>query len=564
MSGRRGPELAVAATTGVVLPLIVALIAIPLAIVFWRAIAGGPSLFLDVLATPSSRAAMRNSIVVAGGAAALALGMGAPLAAALARLHLRGGRALATLLVLPLAVPSYVWAMAWIALAAPRSGWLNRAAIALGATSAPFDVFGLGGIIFVEGLALFPLVLLPTRAALLNADPSLEEAARISGAGPLRAFATGSLPMAAPAAASGASLAFLASLSSFGVPYLLGVATEKPALVATTRIYQALSLGSAADVRAALALCLVLLALAGGASLLAARLGRSVPVPAGKGRKVALLDAPRLSSFATVLAWTVTAAAVLLPVGAVLLAALTKRFGDAPGPGNLTLDQFRSVLGKADVRTALANSAVLAAGAALAVVAIGAALAFVRRARPRAWARALLRFSEIPFAVPGTVLALALLLAFSQQIRFILLGRIAFVFVPMGTLWILGIAYVVKYLAFGARSADDAFRAIDPSLEEAARICGAGPGRAFLHATLPLARPQLVAAFVLAFLPAATELTMSVLLAGPSSQVLGTVLFELASYADPPSAAVLACVVLLLAAATDVVLRRLLRVERAP
>ena len=140
--------------------------------------------------------------------------------------------------------------------------------------------------------------------------------------------------------------------------------------------------------------------------------------------------------------------------------------------------------------------------------------------------------------------------------RVILLDRATVTFEVMGTLWILGIAYSVKYLAFGARASDDAFRAIDPALEEAARISGAGPGRAFLDVALPLARPALIAAWILAFLPAATELTMSVLLVGPKTQVLGTVLFELASYADPPSAAVLACVVLVIAAGADILLRR--------
>lgn len=544
---RRATFAVFAAVPGLLVALFIAL---PLGLLFARSFAQGPMIFLDVVRNPSSRGALRNSLVVASGVALFALLLGAPLGAALARLRVAGARALGTLLVLPLAAPSYVWAMAWIALAAPRAGYLNRA---LG--HAVFNVYGLGGIVFVEGLALFPLVLLPTRAALQSADPSLEEAARIGGAGPLRAFFTGSLPLALPSALSGALLAFLASLSSFGVPYLLGVATERPALVATTRIYQALALGDGREVSSAIALCLVLLLFAAGAQLLASRVRRSRPLGAGKGRRIAPLEAPALARAAGLFCWSAAAVSVLLPVASIVLSALTLRFGEPPGPGNLTLAQFRDVLGKRDVREALMHSFWLALCAALCVVVLGVALAFLRR-RTRAGAL-LLRLAEAPFAVPGSVLALALLIAFAQELRLVAFERVTLVFQLSGTLWMLGVAYTVKYLAFGARSADDAFRALDPALEEAARISGAGPVRAFADVALPLARPALLAAFILAFLPAATELTMSVLLAGPRTQVLGTVLFELASYADPPSAAVLACLVLALAASADLTLRRL-------
>lgn len=531
-------------------------IALPLALLFARSVSAGPGAYAEVLA-PGARRALWNTLVVGSGSALIALLAGAPLAAALSRLRLRGARALGVILVLPLAAPPYVWAMAWIALAAPRAGWINRLA------ARPLvDVYGEAGIVWVMGLALYPLVLLPTRAALESADASLEEAARISGAGPLRAFLTGSLPVAWPAAAFGTLLAFLGAISAFGVPYLLGISTSHPVLVVTTRIYQAYSLGSEADKRSAIALSAVLLLIAAVASWIASRLAKTRAVQAGKGRRAAPLDAPRAELAASALAWLFAAVAVLLPAGATVLAALTRRFGDPPGPGNLTIAQFGTVLGRSGVELALLHSGVLALFSASAIVALGISLAWMklrlsRRSAAVSW------IAEAPYAIPGSVLAIALLLAFSQTVRVIFLGRLTLVFEVMGTLWVLGIAYVVKYLAFGVRGAEEAVKAIDPSLEEAARISGAGPGRAFVDVVLPLARPALIAAWILAFLPAATELTMSVLLAGPRSQVLGTVLFDLASYADPPSAAVLACVVLALVVAAQVALGRLASGARA-
>ncbi|HVO29151.1 MAG TPA: ABC transporter permease subunit, partial [bacterium] len=272
-------RLAVAA---VVIALLAVFVALPLVLVAGKAVASPDA--WDAALSGVNRAALENSLLLGIGAAALALFVGAPLGAALARLDLKGAGVLQTLLVLPLAAPSYVWAMAWIALAAPKAGWLNQLA---GGTW--IDIYGLHGIVWVEGLALFPLVLLPTRAALESADPSLEEAARVGGAGALRAFLTGSAPLAAPAAASGALLAFLAAISSFGVPYLLGVATAHPALVATTRIYQAQAMGAERDLRGAVALCLILLLFAAAAATLAARAAKSRAVQAGKGRRISKL-----------------------------------------------------------------------------------------------------------------------------------------------------------------------------------------------------------------------------------------------------------------------------------
>ena len=539
-------------------PPLLVFVALPMAVLLGKSLVDGPGVYLDAIRSPSNRAALTNTLVAGCGAALLALGVGAPLGAALARLDVRGRKLLGTLLVLPLAAPPYVWAMAWIALASPRAGWLNKLALAWGLPSPLADIYGMPGIVWVLGLSLYPFVLLPTRAALESADPSLEEAARIGGAGPLRAFVTGSLPVAAPAIAAGTLTAFLGSISAFGVPYLLGVATERPVLVATTRIYQAMALGADADVRSAIALCVLLLLLAFAATFAAER-AASARALSSKGRRPRPLDAPGLTRVATAATWAFAGLAVLLPMAATLLSALTKRFGDPPLPGNLTFSQFADVLGKSDTRAALMHSAWLATASATVIVTVGLSVAFLRRRGrgSRVLSGTLARMAELPYAVPGSVLALALLLTFSQEIRFILFERVTLAVQFLGTLWILLVAYVVKYMAFGVRSADNAVRSVDPSLEEAARISGAGPGRAFFDVSLPLARPALLAAWILAFLPAATELTMSVLLSGPRSQVLGTVLFELSSYADPPSAAVLACVCLALVVAADVLLRRL-------
>ncbi|TNV55000.1 ABC transporter permease subunit, partial [Corallococcus exiguus] len=187
------------------------------------------------------------------------------------------------------------------------------------------------------------------------------------------------------------------------------------------------------------------------------------------------------------------------------------------------------------------------------VVGLGLAGALLRRAFRRGGA-AVEAMAVWPFAVPGTVLALALLVAFSRDWRLVVLDRVAFVLALAHTPWLMLVGYVGKYLALGERNSSEALAQVDPSLAEAARVGGAGPVRAFVDATLPLLRPALVVAFVLAFLACATEITLSVLLVPAGSEVLGTLLFELQSYADPAAAAVLACAFVVLVVAGQAVL----------
>jgi iron(III) transport system permease protein len=246
---------------------------------------------------------------------------------------------------------------------------------------------------------------------------------------------------------------------------------------------------------------------------------------------------------------------VLLPLGAILLTSLQRSFGAELAWEGLTLAHWSGVLLESRTLRATARSLLLAAGAGLLVCVLGLAGAVLRRGFRRLGA-GVEALALWPYAVPGTVLALALLVAFSRDLRFILLDRVAFVLALAHTPWLLLIAYAAKYLALGSRNSAEALAQVDPSLAEAARVSGAGPLRAFIDAPLPLLRPALTVAFVLAFLACATEITMSVLLVPAGSEVLGTLLFDLQSYADPAAAAVLACafVVLVLLGQTLLVL----------
>ncbi|NOJ94599.1 iron ABC transporter permease [Corallococcus coralloides] len=494
--------------------------------------------------------ALVNTLGISLAATAWALCLGAPLALLLFRTDLPLRGAFTVLFTLPSAIPAFIWGMGWLSLASPRAGYLNRM---LGADV--FDLYGAAGIAFVEGLSGLPLVLLAGAAALRRVDPALEEAARICGASPLRAVMSTTVPLVMPALLSGAVMVFLMAASSFGVPYLLGVSASPPTRVLTTRIYELVLLGSEEGLPRASVLASFLLLVTPLALGLTWVLGRSgrVRLSAGKGvsPRVLALGAWRTVALAGV--GLVGGVLVVLPLAAILLTSLQRSFGAALSWDTLTLSHWSGVLWDARTLRATGRSVLLAAGAGLLVVGLGLSAALLRRAFRRGGA-GVEAMAVWPFAVPGTVLALALLVAFSRDWRLVVLDRFAFVLALAHTPWLMLVGYAGKYLALGERNSSEALAQVDPSLAEAARVGGAGPVRAFVDATLPLLRPALTVAFVLAFLACATEITLSVLLVPAGSEVLGTLLFELQSYADPAAAAVLACAFVALVVAGQAVL----------
>ncbi len=487
---------------------------------------------LDAITTAEARRALTGTLLTSTGSAVFAFVLGLPLAVLLVRTDLPARRALRAIFTLPTALPPFIFGMGWVALANPKAGLLN---LALG--EGTLDIYGAGGIAFVLGACGLPLVVLAAGASLERVDASLEEAARLCGAGPLRTLANVSLPLALPAALSGAALVFLFSASAFGVPYLLGVTASPPTTTLTTHVYGLVLMGNG-GLASAGAIALVLLALASivlFASRFAARAGR-VRLSSGKGIRLRplALGAWRwpLGAFAIAVALVLIA----LPLGAVFLTSLEPSFGRLE---HLSFQHWDRLLHTPRVATAALRSIGLSFAAATLVTLIGLAYA-VGHARLGTLGRALGLAATWPYAVPGTVLGMALLLSFSMDWRLVVGGRLAFVLALANTLWLVLVAYTARHLAFGVRQASDGLTQADPSLTEAARVCGAPPFRAFLDATLPQLKAPLAAAFTLTFLTCATELTLSVLLVPTGSDLLGTVLFELMSYADPAAASVLA------------------------
>lgn len=491
-----------------------------------------------------------NSALIVAGVSALSLAIAVPAAWLIGRTDLPGAAFLHRVFTLSYALPSYLLAIAWVILANPSVGWLNVLARRWLGVEQAVDVYHLGGVIVIEASVLFTILFFGFSSALRRMDPSLEEAARLAGASPLQVFFRITVPLLKGNVAAGLIAVGLASLASFGVPAIIGTPARE--YVLTTAIYAKLQEGSAAAFDEALVIALELAAVTFALVLLAGVFARrGVGLVAGKASRPALVELGRWRWPAAAALYGVWGGLVLLPLAALVASSFFAETGVVSWD-NLTLRSWRYVLFDLDEFHAALGNSLATAAAAAAVVAAGAlavAIAqwqgfFQSRRRLRFAGRAAENAALFFYSLPGTVLALGLIIALRRTPM-------------MDTLAILTLAYVVKYATLGVQTVRPSAFLVHPSLVEAAQLAGAGYAQRLRRVWLPLLRAPLFAAALLVFLPCFSELTMSILLYGPGTETLGVVLFNLQEYADRASAAVVGSLLLVVVIVIRVASRKL-------
>jgi iron(III) transport system permease protein len=496
--------------------LAAAIVGLPLARLAGVALEGGLDGLVGALGTVAARTAILNTLWTSSAVAVLATTVGTVAALATER---GGGDArtrdrLRVAFLAPLVMPPFVLALAWTRAFGPRGltdQWLGLELPGL---------YGPLGIVLVVAVAATPLTYLVVAGALASrVEPELEHAARASGAGGWTALRTVTLPLLAPAIAAAGVVAFVFGANAFGVPAVLG--TPAGFVTVTTRLYQDLAFSSdpAAFQRAtALASSLVVLALVvvGSADALLAGGGRrrtastSASATHGRAHPAAVIGAGAFLLGATI-----------LPFTALVLTALTRAVGLPPTPDNWTLANFAAAI-DGRLLGGLARSLFLGMAAATLVVAIGGLASFAARGRR---ARPLGTAVTLGFAVPGSALAVAILIAYGGALR--------------DTLLLILIAYVAKFWALGYRQLAGSIDRLPADLLRAARASGAGRLTTLRTVVLPILRPSLAAAWLAVFVFAIHELTMSSLLYGPGTATLAVVVLGVQQLGDPTLSAAL-------------------------
>ncbi len=463
-----------------------------------------------------------NTLVVATAVALVATLLGAGAAVLTERVAIPSQRWLRLGIMIPLLVPPFVSALSWLRAYGPGGLSDDVLDISLPGISGPF------GIVLVVAVNAMPLAYLVTVAALnTRAKPELEAAARISGASGATATRTVTLPLLRRALVGVGGLTFVMGINAFGVPAVLG--TPAGYEVVTTQIYQDLALSARPEAfsRATLlatGLVAVAFLFVAGAEVLLRGVGERHP-SAGQALRLERRSGPR--GWLGVGAWSFVALVTIAPLGALVLTALTSGVGVPQLPSNWTTRHFAEAL-QPRLLTAGLRSIVLAVAAATLAVVLGGAVAALRRRRIGRVANIAVMLT---FAVPGSTLAVAVLLAYGPALR--------------NTLALILVAYVAKLWAVSHRSIAGSADNLPGELFLAARASGATAPTAFRTTTLPLLRPALVGAWALVFLIAVHELTMSSLLYGPGTETLAVSILNVTQLGDVPLAAALAVILTL-------------------
>jgi iron(III) transport system permease protein len=500
--------------------------------------------YRKVFTYPTYYWALFNSVWISCITAALCMFLGTLLAFLVVRTDLPGKESLRTLLVLPYALPPFFAAISWIQLLGPQ-GYLARLFFQFsGSQTAPWNIYSAGGIVFVLTVHYFILVFITVAGALERMDASLEEAARASGANTYRIMREVTLPLVRPAILAGGLLAFIGALANFGVPALLG--TRARFFVLTTSIYYALAIPDF-GLATALSSMLVLVALI----FMALQFG----IQKGEGRYTVISGKSvhpselKLYSMRYVL-FCCSAILVffisIIPIFSMVLTALLQYWGAPLSSANLTLKNFAYILNLEAGRRAIINSLLLATAAATVTMFVGILVSYMHIKAKLPGSRALDFVATIPYAVPHTVIAIAMILAWAKP--------------PVslyGTLWIILVAYFAVYLPFAVRTTSSTLQQVHDSLEEAARTSGAKILPRLRDIILPLARPGMIAGWILVFMPALRELTVSILLYAHRTETIGVVVYNMQDAGYREIAAALASIVMALLILGNVVIKKL-------
>ncbi|MEG1459273.1 MAG: iron ABC transporter permease, partial [Acetivibrio sp.] len=498
--------------------LLFVIVVIPIFMIVYNAFFENGHFSLDLIRTQLSEKdnlrSMWNTIKIAGLVTVFGTIMGVFYAWLLGRSDIPCKGLMRALFNIPYMFPPFLGAMAWDLLLNGRSGYLNRWIMdTFDLNVSLFNINSIGGIVFVELSYYFPFVFMQVVSALERMDPTLEECARIAGAKQGTVIRKITLPLVTPAISAGALLILISSLAHFGVPSILGFSQGIYTL--PTRIYAVISRsgGSFDGIRQGAALSIMLVVVVAAALFIQKKVlsSGSYDIIKGKSMRPTLikLRGARIPLFLFAVATLILI--VIIPLVMIFVVGLVRAYGLPLIPENFTFANYIKVFESSGTFDSIKNSLIVSISAGVICMFLGTLIAYVvQKIKPRG--KGVLEvLSILPYSIPGTVLAIGVILSWSGALKINLYN----------TIWIILIAYLARYLSFSMKTSSAALLQVHPSLEEAARTCGASHTESLKDITLPLIRPAMVSGFFLIFLPAMREVTTSVLLYGPYNRTLG-------------------------------------------
>ncbi|WP_405383398.1 ABC transporter permease [Phascolarctobacterium sp.] len=470
-----------------------------------------------------------------------------PLAWLVGRTDMPGKKAYRTLLVSSYMIPPYVGAIAWVQLLNPSVGYLNNIfKWMFGLNAAPFDIYTFWGLAWVLTLFYSPFAFITISRAMEKMDPTLEEAARVSGASPLRTVIDVTLPLMAPSILAGGLLVFIAAGSCFGIPSIVGMPGNIE--VMTTRIVTYIYMGDDAGVRDSTALAASLMFIANfllmGMTWMMGR--KDYTTISGKSTRPNIVELGKWKWPAFCAVGLYGAIAVIIPLGSIVLTSFLKSMSKPIEWSNIGIEPWIPVITSAQYMESVWNSVIYGVIAATIGTALSLFVAYLA-------VKTQLKGRSIPDllvviggSTPSIVIALALIITFSGNYGLNMYS----------TMWIIIVSYLVKYMTMSVRTIAAALSQVHVSLEEAALNSGANWLRVCKDIIIPLIAPSVIAGWFLIFMPSFYELTMSLLLYGSDTKTIGVLLYELQTYADTQNASVLSVIILMIVLIGNLILNK--------
>lgn len=479
--------------------------------------------YRTILTSSTAYRLMGGSLVFAIGSSVLGTAIGTVLAWLVERTNMPGRRILFGAALVPLIMPGSLATFAWIFILSPNVGIINVILQNLfGFNSGPLNIFSMPGMIFIEGIHLSTLTFLMMAGAFRSMDSALEEASAASGAGIIATALRVTLPLLRPALASTLLIGFVRAVESFEVPAMIGLPGRQNVLA--SQIYLALqtypiNYGGAG----AYATMLFILGAVGVLLYLRVISRGGFATVSGKGFRPRVVDLGGFRVIALAFACVYSLLLFVLPALLMIWASFQPYYA-SPSAGALkrmSFSNYAEVFHNSAIIEATRTSLILGVASATVIVLFSAVTAWITQRTRLRGRQALDVLAFVPIAIPGLVLGVAMVELY---------GSLP---IPIyGTIFILIIAYVIKFLPYGMRSSTAAIAQVSGELEEAASVSGANWFDSFFRVLLPLLRPGLFAAWIYIFLVSTRELSTSIILSSQGTTPLAVQVFSMYNNGD--------------------------------
>ncbi|MBU2498837.1 MAG: iron ABC transporter permease [Proteobacteria bacterium] len=495
--------------------------------------------YLSTYSDPYTYELFWNSFVFSIGSTSVALLLGITFAWLVERTDTPLRSLVRGMIISTMAIPPVILAVSWVLLLSPRIGLFNQTLMGLfNLKNPPFNVYSLSGMFFVQGLALVPTTFLMLSPAFRNMDPSLEEAASVSGAGMLKIIRTIVLPILKPAILSASIFVFVVGLVVFDIPGIIGLPVR--IMVFSSQIFFAThppsGLPEYGTVSALAISYLVVISITLSIYFRLTRQAIKFTTITGKGYRPRPFQLGKWGYVAFSFFILYILLAIVLPLGVLIWTSLLPYYSSFSLKqfNLLSLENYRIFLEHRKVVLAVKNTFVVAVVSATLVALLSFAVSWiVIRVRNKS-SQILDLMAFIPLGIPHVLMGLALIYVY-----------LTLKFIPIyGTIWIITLAYVTHYTSFGTRTMNGAMIQIHKDLEEASEISGASWVRTFLKITFPLVLPAMISVWVWVAGHAMRELSAALMLASGRNLLLSTLLWDFWEGGDTPVAATVGVVLI--------------------